>query len=148
MKVILTTDVPRVGKKGDLLTVADGYGRNFLIGCGVAVEATAGKLKDYQFQKKNQEDKTAKLRAKAEEKKSEIEGKIVTLPTSCGDTGKLFGAVTTTQIAEALQKQYKLTIDKKDIKVEETIKLLGQYPVKLKLFQGVEAKMTLSVEKA
>ena len=148
MKVILTTDVPRVGKKGDLLTVADGYGRNFLIGRGMAVEATAGKLKDYQFQKKNQEDKTAKLRARAEEKKSEIEGKIVTLSTSFGNTGKLFGAVTTAQIAEALKKQYKLTIDKKDIKLEETIKLLGQYPVKLKLFQGVEAKMTLSVEKA
>ena len=63
MKVILTTDVPKVGKKGDLLTVADGYGRNFLIGRGVAIEATAGKLKDYQFQKKNQEDKTAKLKA-------------------------------------------------------------------------------------
>lgn len=147
MKVILTTDVPKVGKKGDLLTVADGYGRNFLVGRGLAVEATAGKLKDYQFQKKNQEDKTAKLKAKAEELKDNISGKKIILFASCGDTGKLFGAVTTAQVSEAVKKQFKVTIDKKDIKLPEAIKLLGQYPVKLKLFQGVEAEMTLSVEK-
>lgn len=147
MKVILTTDVPKVGKKGDLLTVADGYGRNFLIGRGVAVEATAGKLKDYQFQKKNQEDKTAKLKAKAEDLKKDLFGKKITLLTTCGDTGKLFGAITTAQVSEAVKKQFKVTIDKKDIKLGETIKLLGQYPVKLKLFQGVEVEMILSVEK-
>ncbi len=147
MKVILTTDVPKVGKKGDLLTVADGYGRNFLIGRGVAIEATAGKLKDYQFQKKNQEDKTAKLKAKAEELKKDISGRKITLFTTCGDTGKLFGAITTAQISEAVKKQFKITVDKKDIKLGDTIKLLGQYPVKLKLFQGVETEMILSVEK-
>ena len=88
-----------------------------------------------------------KEKAKAEDLKKDISGKKITLFTTCGDTGKLFGAITTAQISEAVKKQFKITVDKKDIKLGDTIKLLGQYPVKLKLFQGVEVEMILSVEK-
>ena len=145
MKVILKQDVKKIGKKGEIREVADGYGRNFLIARGLAEEATAGKVRDQQ-----EKDKTAKLkddraRLVAEQAKKKLGGKVVTLNAKAGEGGKLFGGVTNADIASAIVAQYGIAVDKKDIKAE-AIKQLGDYTLKAKLYNGVEAEFTLRVE--
>ncbi|KEJ92806.1 50S ribosomal protein L9 [Synergistes jonesii] len=146
MKVILKQDVAKVGKKGDLLEVSDGYGRNFLIGRGLAEEGTPGRLREYQELQKTQKLRDEKLRRAAEEARKKLAGKLVSVKASAGEGGKLFGSVTSAQIADALAVQYGADIDKKDIKIDEAVKQSGSYPFKIKLYPGVEAEMTLRVE--
>ena len=146
MKVILKQDVNKIGKKGDLLEVADGYGRNFLISRGLAEEATDSRVKElHQMQRiqKVKDDKKLKI---AEETKKKLGGKVVRIKVNTGEGGKLFGSVTTSQIAEAIGVQYVVPVDKKDLKIEETVKQTGEYKFKIKLYTGVEAEMTLKVE--
>ena len=134
MKVILKQDVAKVGKKGELIEVSDGYGRNFLVGRGLADEATPGKVREYQRQK-----------AAAELKKT-LGGKVVTVKASAGEGGKLFGSVTSAQVAEALGAQFGCSVDKKDIKLDDSIKQAGSFAFKIKLYPGIDAEMTLKVE--
>ena len=146
MKVILKQDVNKIGKKGDLLEVADGYGRNFLISRGLAEEATDSRVKElHQMQRiqKVKDDKKLKI---AEETKKKLGGKVVRIKVNTGEGGKLFGSVTTAQIAEAIGAQFVVPVDKKDLKMEETVKQTGEYQFKVKLYTGVEAEMTLKVE--
>lgn len=145
MKVILKQDVKKIGKKGEVLEVADGYGRNFLIARGLAEEATAGKVRDQQEKKKTAQVKDDRARLAAEEAKKKLGGKIVTLKAKAGDGGKLFGSVTNADIASAIAGQYGIAVDKKDIK-SEAVKQLGDYGLKAKLYNGVEAEFTLRVE--
>ncbi|MDO4987844.1 MAG: 50S ribosomal protein L9 [Synergistes sp.] len=146
MKVILKQDVANTGKKGELVDVADGYGRNFLIGRGLGVEATPGKLREYQELQKTQKAREEKLRKAAEETKKKIGGKCVTVKVSAGDGGKLFGSVTSAQVADAIAEKFGCAVDKKDIKLDDTVKQAGSYTFKARLCQGVEAEMTLKVE--
>ena len=146
MKVILKQDVAKVGKKGELLEVSDGYGRNFLIGKGLAFEATPGKLREYQELQKTQKARDEKLRKAAEETKKKIGGKIVAVKVSAGEGGKLFGSVTSAQVAEALSAQFGALVDKKDIKLDDSVKQTGTYAFKVKLYPGIEAEMSLKVE--
>lgn len=146
MKVILTKDVNKIGRKGELLEVADGYGRNYLIARGLAEEATEGKLRELAEKKKTQRVKEDKKLTAAQETKKKIGGKTVTIKVNAGEGGKLFGSVTTAQVAEAVAAQYGTGVDKKDVKLDETVKQAGSYPVKIKLHAGVEAELTLKVE--
>lgn len=146
MKVILTKDVNKVGKKGQILEVSDGYGRNFLIGRGVAVAATEGNLKENQEMKKTQKIKDDKKLQLAEEKKKKLGGKVVTIKATAGEGGKLFGSITAAQVADAVAAAYKVDVDKKDLKLAEAVKVAGSYAFKIKLHPGVEADMTLKVE--
>lgn len=146
MKVILTKDVNKIGRKGELLEVSDGYGRNYLIARGFAEEATEGKLRELAEKKKTQKVKEDKKLTSAQETKKKIGGKTVTIKVNAGEGGKLFGSVTTAQIAEAVATQYGTAVDKKDVKLEEAVKQAGNYPVKIKLHAGVEAELTLKVE--
>lgn len=146
MKVILTKDVNKIGRKGELLEVADGYGRNYLIARGLAEEATEGKLRELAEKKKTQRVKEDKKLTAAQETKKKIGGKTVTIKVNAGEGGKLFGSVTTAQVAEAVAAQYGAGVDKKDVKLDETVKQAGNYPVKIKLHAGVEAELTLKVE--
>lgn len=146
MKVILTKDVNKVGKKGQILEVSDGYGRNFLIGRGVAVAATEGNLKENQEMKKTQKIKDDKKLQLAEEKKKKLGGKVVTIKATAGEGGKLFGSITAAQVADAVAAAYKVDVDKKDLKLAEAVKIAGSYAFKIKLHPGVEADMTLKVE--
>ena len=145
MKVILKEAVKKIGKKGQLLEVADGYGRNFLIARGLAEEATAGKIRELAEKNKTAQVKDDRARAAAEEAKKKLGGKIVTLKAKAGEGGKLFGSITTGDIAEAVKAQYDIAVDKKDVKTE-SVKILGDYKVKAKLYNGVEAEFTLRVE--
>ncbi len=145
MKVILKEDVKKIGKKGQLLEVADGYGRNFLIARGLAEEATAGKIRELAEKNKTAQVKDDRARAAAEEAKKKLGGKIVVLKAKAGEGGKLFGSITSGDIAEAVKAQYDIAVDKKDVKTE-AVKVLGDYKVKAKLYNGVEAEFTLRVE--
>ncbi|MCQ4764083.1 50S ribosomal protein L9 [Cloacibacillus evryensis] len=146
MKVILKQDVAKVGKKGDLVEVSDGYGRNFLVGRGLGEEATPGRLREYQEFQKTQKARDDKRQKSAEEMKKKLGGKLVSVKVSAGEGGKLFGSVTSAQVAEALSAQFGAGIDKKDIKLDESIKQAGSYAFRIKLYPGVEAEMTLKVE--
>ena len=146
MKVILKQDVAKVGKKGDLVEVSDGYGRNFLVGRGLGEEATPGRLREYQEFQKTQKAREDKRQMSAEEMKKKLGGKLVSVKVSAGEGGKLFGSVTSAQVAEALSAQFGAGIDKKDIKLDESIKQAGSYAFRIKLYPGVEAEMTLKVE--
>ena len=145
MKVILLTEVKKLGKKGDVVEVAEGYGRNYLLAKGLAVEATEGKLKELKEQKnaenRRKEKELMEARALAEKIKS-IE---VVLYGKCGENGKLFGAITSKDIADALEKNYKIKIDKRKLDLKENIKALGGYTVEVKLHPEVAAKLRVAV---
>lgn len=145
MKVILVDDVKKLGKKGDVVNVADGYARNFLIPRGLAVEATPGRMKELQKQK----EKESELRAQEEKQARELAGKLenikVTIPVKVGEAGKLFGAVSNKDIVEVLNKKHNIKLDKKKVILKEPIKSLGTYPVTIKLHPKVQAKLDVTV---
>ena len=146
MKVILTQDVNKLGLKGDMVEVSDGYARNFLFKKNLAIEGTPGKLKEWEELQKTKKNREAKLEKNAVEVKKKIGGKKVVVKMSAGDEGKLFGSVTAAQVAAAVNEQYAVDVDKRDVKLEETIKQLGTYPFRIKLYTGVEVELTLAVE--
>jgi large subunit ribosomal protein L9 len=146
MKVILKQDVNKIGKKGELLEVADGYGRNYLIARGLAEEATEGRIRELQQMQMTQKIKDDKKLKIAEESKKKFGGKVVKIKVNTGEGGKLFGSVTNAQIADALTSQYGVPVDKKDLKMEDTVKQTGEYKFKVRLYTGVDAEMILKVE--
>lgn len=145
MKVILKTDIKGVGKKDQIINASDGYARNFLFPKNLAVEANAenmSKLKakqDSNAFKKSQEKEEAE---KISDKLSKIQLKI---KVKSGANGKIFGGVSSKEIAENLEKQYQIKVDKKKIYLKETIKTLGMITVDIKLFEGVIGKVKVDI---
>ncbi|MCI6260840.1 MAG: 50S ribosomal protein L9 [Pyramidobacter sp.] len=146
MKVILKEDVRKLGKKNAVVEVADGYARNFLFPRGLAVEGTAQNVNILKDKTAAAERRDSRLTAEAEAVKAKIGGKVVRMGVGAGEGGRLFGSVTAAQVAEALQAQYGVKLDKKNVKIDGAVKALGAYPLTLKLYPGVECAMTLSVE--
>ena len=146
MKVILKSDVSKIGKAGSLLEVSDGYARNFLIPKGFAIEATPSKINEWKNQQAKQKAQDEKSRAQALELQKKLQGKAVTIEAKAGENGKLFGSITTSQISEALEAQHNLkNFDKRNIKLDEVIKTSGNFKLGLKLYSGIQAEMTLIV---
>jgi large subunit ribosomal protein L9 len=146
MKVILLTDVPKLGKKGDLIDVAEGYGRNYLLPRKMAEEATREKLEEWNQRQRTKEVKARRQEEEARSHRAFLQGKQVVLRATAGEKGKLFGSVTAAQVANSIQEKYKIPVDKKDVKLPSPVKELGSYSFTVRLFQGVEAEMTLQVE--
>jgi large subunit ribosomal protein L9 len=146
MRVILKKDVDKIGKAGELLEVSDGYARNFLLPKNLAEEATAGKITELQSLQQNRKMKEDKEKSAAEENKKRLQDKAIRVFASAGENGKLFGSVTAAQIAEALEAQYRVKIDKRNIKLAEPVKQPGNHSVGVRLYAGVQVDMTLSVE--
>ncbi len=146
MKVILKEDVSKIGKKGEMLDVSDGYARNYLLPRGLAEEATDGRRKEWDLRRKEQAQKADRAEKAALEAKRSIQGKQVSLKVSAGESGKLFGSVTTTQIGQAISSQLNIQVDKKDIRVPETIRQVGRYPFSVRLYANVEAELSVLVE--
>lgn len=146
MKVILKQDVSKIGRSGELLEVSDGYARNFLLPRGLAEEATPGKVADLKTRQQNKKAKEDKEKQAAENVKKEIQGRTVRVEASAGENGKLFGSVTAAQIAESLEAQFGVKVDKRDIKLAEAVKQPGNHPVSVRLYAGVQADLVLSVE--
>lgn len=146
MKVILNQDVKGQGKKGDLVEVSDGYARNFLLPRNLAQEATKENLNVMQGKKESQEYRKKKELEEANEIKSKIEEVSVLLKAKSGENGKLFGSVTSKDVAEELKMQHHIKLDKKKISLPDGIKTLGTTVVDIKVYPGVTAKLKVIVE--
>ena len=143
MKVILQQDVKGKGKKGQMVEVAEGYARNFLLPRKLAVPATADAMNTMKLQEKARKAEEARQKAEAEAVAEKLKGAVVKLTAKAGANGKLFGAVTAKEIAEGLMTQYGIEINKQKIVVEEPIKSFGSYQLKAKL--GFEITGTVYV---
>ena len=146
MKVILLQDVKGLGKAGQVANASDGYARNFLIPKKLVMEATEGNLRQLERQRAEIEARRAMDKAVAEDLKKKIEAAApVTIESKAGNGGKLFGSVTSKDIADAFFEAYKVELDKKKIVLDNPIKQPGPAEVELKLFQGITAKLKLNV---
>ena len=145
MKVILTQDVRGQGKKGQMIDAADGYARNFLLPRKMAVPATADAINTMNLKEKARRAEEAANRQAAVELGAALKNVTVRLTAKGGKEGKLFGAITGKEIAEALLAQHKLDVPKQKIVLDEPIKAFGSYEVKAKLGYEVSAKFTVSV---
>ena len=146
MKVILLEDVKGQGKKGELINTSDGYARNFLFPRKLAKPADAGSIKEIEMKKESEAFHLAQEKKKANEMKEFLSDKQVVFKTTGGADGRLYGAVTTKDIAEKIEKDLGVKIDKRNISINDTIKTAGIYPVKVKLFQGITAELKIVVE--
>ena len=146
MKVILLADVKGQGKKGELINTSDGYARNFLFPRKLAKPADAGSIKEIEMKKESEAYHFAEEQKKALETKAFLADKKLVLKTTGGSDGRLYGAVTSKDVSELIEKDLGLKIDKKAIVLSDTIKLVGEYIAKIKLFQGVVADLKIIVE--
>ncbi|MBM7560962.1 50S ribosomal protein L9 [Fusibacter tunisiensis] len=148
MKVILLKDVKGTGKKGDILNASDGHARNFLIPRGLAKEATDGNVKEMEHhnatQKKRQQEALDEAKALAER----LNQISVQFKTKAGEGGRLFGSITSKDIAEALKKEHNLDIDKKKIGLDQPIRSLGTTKVQIKVYPKVSATISVQVHEA
>ena len=143
MKVILQQDVRGQGKKGQMVEVAEGYARNFLLPRKLAVAATAANMNTMKMQEKARKAEEARLKAEAEKTAEALKSAVVKLTAKAGANGKLFGAVTAKEVAEGLKEQYGIDLGKQKIVMEEPIKSYGTYELKAKL--GFEISGTVYV---
>jgi large subunit ribosomal protein L9 len=146
MKLVLLEDVDKLGKRGSVVSVKDGYGRNFLIPRKLAMPATEGNLKQIELEAKKYKVKEAKEETDAQSMKGDLEKLSLTIPMKAGEADVLFGSVTSADIASALEKEG-YTIDKRKIDIGEPIKRLGVYHVPVKLFRTVTAEIKVWVVK-
>ena len=146
MKVILTQDVKGKGKKGEIINVSDGYARNFLFPKGHAIEATASNLNDLKGKRESVEYQTEQDKQRATEIAEKFKEIEVVIKTKAGDNGKLFGSITSKDIADALTAQHHIKLDRKKF-VMDSIKTLGTHNVKVKLFQGITGELRVTVNK-
>ncbi len=146
MQVILLHDVKGIGRAGEVVKVSDGHARNLLIPKKQAMEATPANLKTLERKKKEIEAQRELDQNRAGELKGQIQGKTVSLSAKAGEGGRLFGAITSKDIADALQKDFGILIDKKKIAMDAPIKQTGLSEVEIKLFPGVSALCKVDVK--
>ena len=145
MKVILTKDVTKLGKAGEMKSVADGYATNFLIKQDLAVPAAGGAYRAWQHDIASREDKRKREREDAEVAANRIGSTTLTMGVKVGDGGKLYGSITTKDIADALARRG-ITVDKHKIELDEPLKSLGTYKVSIKVASGMTPEVTIIVE--
>ena len=145
MKVILLEDVKGTGKKGQVLNVSDGHAKNFLLPKNLATEATKAALENWERQQKNMELKRQDEIDAAKKLAKQIEDSIVKIPVKVGESGKLFGSVSTKEIAAALSSQAGLEIDRKKIVLEDPIKAIGTVKVPVKLYAEIAAQLSVEI---
>ncbi len=145
MKVILLEDVKAQGKKGEIVEVSDAYARNVLIAKKLGVEATPKALNDLKLQKKHEAKVAQEQYEAALALGKEVETKKVIVKVKCGDGGRLFGTVSTKEIAAAAKAQINLELDKKKMQLTDPIKALGTYEIPIKLHQKVTTTLTVQV---
>lgn len=146
MEVILKQDVKGTGKAGQIIKVSDGYARNKLIPGGLAIEATPANKKAFEREKAKAAEKLAQDRAAAEEFARRLEDNIVVVKTKVGENGRLFGAITSMDIANAIKEQTGEEVDKRKIVLSKPIKDTGVETIEIKLFQDISAKVVIRIE--
>ena len=148
MKVILNQDLKSLGKNGSMVNVNDGYARNYLIPKGLAVEESNTNV---SVMKSRQDAETGRMDRDTEHARAlaaKLNDAVIEIKAKAGESGKLFGSITSKDIADAIKSRYKVEIDKHKIIAEEAIKSVGEHPVELKLFMGISATIKLKVVKA
>jgi large subunit ribosomal protein L9 len=145
MKVILKDDVKNVGNMGQIVNVSDGYARNYLVPRGLAVEASTKNIKSVEHEKRIIQEKAKKIKKSAEELSESISKLTLVIKAHAGEEGKLFGSVTTMDIAELLKNEG-FEIDKKKISIDEPIKRLGTHTVNVKIHPEIITNVTVQVE--
>lgn len=146
MKVILLEDVKSLGKKGEIVNVNDGYARNFILPKKLGLEATSKNLNDLKLQKQNDEKVAQEKLDAAKALAEEIKEKSITVKIQAGVEGKVFGSISSKEIATEAKKQLNMNIDKKKIVIPDAIKSLGTYNVNIKLHKDVTATLRVKVE--
>ena len=145
MKVILKADIKGVGKKNEVINASDGYARNFLFPKNLAVEANAENMSKLQAQKDSTQFRKDTEKEEAKKTAEKLTKIMVKVEVKAGENGKIFGGVSAKDIAENLEKQHKIKIDKKKVDLKETIKTLGVHLVDVKLYEGVSGKIKVDV---
>ena len=148
MKVILQQDVRGKGKKGQMIEVSDGYARNYMLPRKLAVEATADNVNTMRMNDKAQQEKRQREREEAFQIANRMKELTVTVYAKGGGAGRLFGSVTTQEIADALEKEHGIALDKRKIVLDESIKSTGTYTVKCKLGYEITGELKLKIEEA
>jgi large subunit ribosomal protein L9 len=145
MEIILRKDIDELGLEGDIVNVARGYGRNYLIPQGLAVPASAQNIKLFETQKKKIELKRLKATEEAEKVKEAISQKVITFILKSGEEGKLYGSVTSMDIASRLEQEG-IVVDRKKIVLDKPIKTLGEFSVPIRIYRGVRGSVQVHVE--
>ena len=144
MKVVLLQDVKGLGKKGELVNTSDGYARNFLFPRKLAGQADSQALAELKNKESAEKHRIETEIAAAKETAAKLEGKTIKLSAKAGANGKLFGSVTSKDVAKAISDELKIDVDKKKVEVED-IKSFGVYPVEVKVYNGISASLYVSV---
>ena len=145
MQIVLREDVVSLGMEGDLVKVADGYARNYLIPKGLAIQATPGVLKDLELRKGAIAKKEEKRKAEFEKVAKKFEGKTIKIAVEVTDEGHLYGSISVSDVAKAIEEQLKESVDKTKIVLTDHIKEVGTYLVTIRIHPQVEAKLNLEV---
>lgn len=145
MKVILTQDIKGVGKKDEIINANDGYARNFLLPRKLAVEANNQNMSLLQGRKDAAEFKKEQEKEAANQIKEKLAKIMLTIKVKAGENGKIFGSITSKEIATELKNQYHIEIDKKKIGLKEAIKELGTFTVEIKLYEGIVGKLKINI---
>jgi large subunit ribosomal protein L9 len=145
MRVILRSDVAGVGHKGDVLDVADGYARNYLVPRGLALKASSGALAQAAAMRRARDAREARDRASAEEIATRLAPTVITVPAKAGAEGRLFGSVTAADLVEAVEAQAGVVLDRRRVHLEEPIKTVGAHEVAVRLHSDVELRLTVEV---
>lgn len=148
MEVILRTDVPNVGNRGDVLTVSDGFARNYLVPRGMAMRASKGAMAQAGSMRRSRNVKDAAARSAAEDIARRLVPAVIHVTARAGGEGKLFGSVTTTDVADAVLAQTGLELDRRKMHLDEPIRELGTHRVLVKLHADVEFPVTVEVARA
>jgi large subunit ribosomal protein L9 len=145
MRVILANDVEPLGQKGDVVSVADGYARNFLVPKGLALMATKGTLRQAEQMRRAREERDRRRKDEAAAKVAVLASEPVYISARAGEGGRLYGSVTTSDIARAVEEQLEQTIDRHDVRLDEPIRRLGTHQVEVHLHEEVNALVTVEV---
>jgi large subunit ribosomal protein L9 len=145
VKVVLRDDVENVGRKGDLIEVADGFARNYLVPRGLAIKATKGVVQQAEAMRRNREAREAREREAAEAVAGRLTGRRIEVRARAGEGGRLFGSVTASDIADAVRAQTGVELDRRDTQLAEPIKELGAVDVRVKLHTDVEVSLAVDV---
>ena len=148
MRIVLRDDVDNLGKKGDLVDVADGYARNYLVPRGLALKASAGSQKQADAMRRNRDARERRDREGAQALAAQFEGRTITIKARAGGEGRLFGSVTAADIAEAVQKQTGADIDRRKLSLDEPLKEIGGVDLQIRLHPDVVATIHVEVEAA
>ncbi|MBP3644884.1 MAG: 50S ribosomal protein L9 [Clostridia bacterium] len=145
MKVILLCDVKGSGKKDDIINVSDGFARNYLFPRKWAVEATPGAVKEIERKRANEEKLERERRAAAEEIAKSLKGKVINIKAKCGSQGRIYGSITSQEVAVGLKEQYGVDIDKRKIECDP-IRQVGDVDINVVVYTGIKAPMKVHVE--